>query len=99
MRRRWNWHASNPLTTAGGDAIIGKRVQGTTVTTIRPEQRFTVSSPCPICCGHADMTRGVGERCAGFVSGRYAYCERVEKSGVQGDDNATDVATPTSGDR
>jgi putative DNA primase/helicase len=50
---------------------------------VRPEQRFTGSSPCPVCGGHDRAPRGQGERCFGFVSGsgEWAHCSREEYAG------------------
>ena len=51
---------------------------------VRPEQRFSASSPCPICGGHANKPRGVGERCIGFIAegGEWAHCSREEHAGA-----------------
>jgi len=45
--------------------------------------RFTVSSPCPICQGHNRNPRGQGTRCYGFLSSdrKYANCTRSEFAG------------------
>ena len=45
--------------------------------------RFTASSPCPVCGGHEDLTRGRGVRCYGFLTpdGSYAHCTRSELAG------------------
>lgn len=42
--------------------------------------RTTAAHRCRVCSGFEAMTRGQGERCAGFVSddGRYAHCTRPE---------------------
>lgn len=50
---------------------------------IAADQRFSPSSPCPICCGNASVPSGKGERCYGFLSsdGRYAHCTREEHAG------------------
>jgi len=40
--------------------------------------RYTPTNPCPICGGHERLARGHGQRCAGFLSGDYAYCTREE---------------------
>ncbi len=52
-------------------------------TQVAPQQRFTASHPCPICGGHAELPRGRGERCAGFLSadGELAHCSREEFAG------------------
>lgn len=45
--------------------------------------RFRKVNPCPICGGHADLPRGRGQRCSGYLSsdGRFAYCTREESAG------------------
>jgi hypothetical protein len=50
---------------------------------VRPEQRFSESRPCPVCGGHANKQRGIGERCTGFLSegGEWARCSREEHAG------------------
>lgn len=50
---------------------------------VEATQRFSPSSPCPICGGHAAAPSGKGERCYGFLSsdGRYAHCTREEHAG------------------
>ena len=47
-------------------------------------QRFSPSSPCPICGGTASAPSGKGERCYGFLSsdGRWAHCTREEHAGA-----------------
>jgi hypothetical protein len=54
-----------------------------TATGVRPEQRFSLSRPCPVCGGHDRATRGNGERCYGFLSndGEWARCTREEFAG------------------
>jgi hypothetical protein len=46
-------------------------------------QRFTPSSPCPVCGGSDHDRRGHGIRCWGFLSSdrRYAHCTRDEYAG------------------
>ncbi len=46
-------------------------------------QRFKLERPCPVCGGHADLRRGEGRRCYGFISddGLYAHCTREEYAG------------------
>jgi hypothetical protein len=45
--------------------------------------RFTQSTPCPVCGGHDRQERGKGKRCHGYMSddGNYAHCSREEFSG------------------
>ena len=45
--------------------------------------RFKLERPCPVCGGHADLRRGEGRRCYGFISddGLYAHCTREEYAG------------------
>lgn len=52
-------------------------------TGVRPEQRYSPSSPCPICGGHDQKRRGEGARCYGFLSddGEWARCTREELAG------------------
>jgi putative DNA primase/helicase len=42
--------------------------------------RYTSTSPCPICGGNQDLPRGTQTRCTGFRSddGKYARCSREE---------------------
>ena len=51
--------------------------------TVAPSQRWTASSPCPICGGHEKIPRGKAERCYGFASddGAWAHCTRAETAG------------------
>ncbi len=46
-------------------------------------QRFTATSPCPVCSGHPALERGTGRRCFGFLSadGAWAHCTRLEAAG------------------
>ena len=48
--------------------------------TVTASQRFTQSSPCPVCKGYDRAPRGKGERCYGFLSGdgTFAHCTRAE---------------------
>ena len=50
---------------------------------VRPEQRFTSSNPCPVCGGHEREPRGEGKRCHGFISEdrEWARCTREEHAG------------------
>jgi AAA domain len=50
---------------------------------VRPEQRFTSSNPCPVCGGHERQPRGEGKRCHGFISEdrEWARCTREEHAG------------------
>ena len=47
------------------------------------KQRFRSDRPCPVCGGHANLSRGKGRRCYGYLSddGLYAHCTREERSG------------------
>jgi hypothetical protein len=47
------------------------------------ERRFVTDFPCPVCGGHADLPRGQGVRCWGFLGadGRFAHCTREELAG------------------
>lgn len=58
--------------------------------TVAATQRWRRDWPCPICGGHPYEPRGVGRRCAGYLSsdGRYARCSRPEHAGqlAQGKD-------------
>jgi hypothetical protein len=47
-------------------------------TALSPHSR---EHPCLICGGHPGLRRGRGERCAGFVLDRVAYCTREEYAG------------------
>ena len=44
------------------------------------KQRFRSDRPCPVCGGHANLSRGKGRRCYGYLSddGLYAHCTREE---------------------
>ena len=46
-------------------------------------QRFTPSSPCPVCGGYDRMKRGQGTRCFGFLSedGEWCHCTREDLKG------------------
>ena len=44
-------------------------------------QRFSARFPCPICGGHEAQQRHLGLRCAGYLQGGYAHCEREERAG------------------
>lgn len=46
-------------------------------------QRFTRQHPCPVCGGYDQLERGVGRRCAGFLSSdaHYIHCSREELAG------------------
>ena len=59
-------------------------------------QRFTRKHPCHICGGGADMPRGKGKRCTGFLSddGRWAHCSREEFAGQL---SPTSAEPPTFG--
>ena len=50
---------------------------------VNARQRFKPDRPCPVCGGHADLRRGEGRRCDGFISGDglYAHCTREEHAG------------------
>ncbi len=50
---------------------------------VRQDQRFTKTKPCPVCGGFDGQARGSGRRCAGFLSddGDYAHCTREEQAG------------------
>ena len=58
--------------------------------TVQPAQRFSRRHPCIICGGGADMPRGRGERCHGFVGndGRFAHCSREDRAGGLDPDSA-----------
>ena len=58
---------------------------------VRPEQRYNASRPCPICGGHGNKPRGIGERCTGFTSvgGEWARCSREEFAGAAPYDDKT----------
>ncbi len=45
--------------------------------------RFSRSSPCPVCNGYDNSTRGAGQRCYGYLSddGKFAHCTRSESAG------------------
>ena len=47
------------------------------------KQRFRSDRPCPVCGGHANLSRGKGRRCYGYLSddGLYAHCTMEEHSG------------------
>jgi AAA domain len=47
---------------------------------VTPGQRFSRSSPCPVCGGDGSRRRGRGERCWGYVTedGTHAFCTREE---------------------
>ena len=58
--------------------------------TVTVAQRFTRTTPCPICAGFDGARRGHGQRCFGFLSsdGTYAHCTREEHAGtlpIEGD--------------
>lgn len=69
-------------------------------TTVRADQRFTPSHPCPICGGHDRQERGEGKRCHGFLSadGAYAHCSREEHAGGLPLDDADTYAHRLAGD-
>ena len=50
---------------------------------ISTKQRFRSDRPCPVCGGHANLSRGKGRRCYGYLSedGSYAHCTREEHAG------------------
>ena len=60
---------------------------------IKPEQRFRLNRPCPVCGGHADLPQGEGRRCYGFLSedGSYAHCTREEHAGPLDRNPSTDT--------
>jgi hypothetical protein len=64
-------------------------------------QRFTRTSPCPICGGYKELPAGHGQRCYGFLSsdGLYAHCTREEHAGsVPADPSGTSYPHRMIGD-
>ena len=57
--------------------ITGSTERGTV------RNKNTPSNPCPICGGHNQKKKGIGERCWGFVSddGKWCHCTRGEAAG------------------
>jgi energy-coupling factor transporter ATP-binding protein EcfA2 len=49
--------------------------------TTNGKTRFTKGNPCPVCGGSDDDRRGAGERCYGYMSGKWVYCTREDQAG------------------
>ncbi len=51
--------------------------------TVTISQRYTRTSPCPVCGGYPSLPQGQGQRCHGFLSddARFARCSREEQAG------------------